>query len=944
MDQAMAKFRQAVIAGIKDYNRVQNDLKQFKNDPNMKGLLERNKDCFAALEKQIQKSGTNNYPNELAEKTPTKKTHSPPEKPPTENVESPKLTKSDLARSRMAIGLLKAEFGQDKEASRAVSEALTIREELVKSDAKNRQYQEDLATAYSGQASLDWRAGRAAEALRRWQQALDLLASGVSHDPGNDSRNKWLSAHQASLELAMGLRYAEVGLWPDAAEQMRKSFTSQPSGNANDWVAYSILLLVNGEMDKYRKTCSQMLQQFEDTPIAWLASDMSRAVMLGSPTRADVSRCLPMAERGEADEPTAYWRVIRHVLALYRAGKFQKALQAVKRFPDAAEGWPLRALIHHKLNQRQEAKLWLNKCDVWSQQSIQAALTRNTVQNPFPLYWWDWAAIQILRREAHELIEGRPESREHPEKGRAEVREHPGADAPRLAQSPGTTLDDPWQRLLLGSVYAKLGLKEKADGELHTTVHVNPKDFEIWMARIRISVRLGQLDRAEADLAKAIEENPKDCRPWIARGRFFMEHGQQKKADADLAKAATLTPNELNKFIQAGWWLVGPYPESLQTACPPEKDPDPSRPVEPMPEAPLSTKGVARPESSKGTAATNSATPLHWKPAPTGDFGRVDLRKVFDYDKVSSYALTYVYSPEERPAVLWVGGDDYIRVWLNGRLVHEVPDTLIVWAWGLNRVPVTLRAGRNTILVKVTNVGGAYGFHLRLGDYPLDRAFDYAKLGLWKESAEQFAKGLARGEEMDAHPERIYAQVLASAGDWDGFRRQFARVYDQWGNTQDKNVGYWIAISLNVAPWEPTVGAQLLRLTENGMNPNEPWRKATLAAACYRVGQYDRALQLLKEWKDDGPITWALRALCHFQLGQKKEARKWLDKLNQWHDKSLSDALASKDFKLPMDWHLWGYHLVLWREANRLIAGAEPKDGPNELALRARALKEVTGK
>ena len=31
-----------------------------------------------------------------------------------------------------------------------------------------------------------------------------------------------------------------------------------------------------------------------------------------------------------------------------------------------------------------------------------------------------------------------------------------------------------------------------------------------------------------------------------------------EKADADFAKAASLTPNELNRFLEAGWWVVGP--------------------------------------------------------------------------------------------------------------------------------------------------------------------------------------------------------------------------------------------------------------------------------------------------------------------------------------------------------------------------------------------------
>ena len=70
-----------------------------------------------------------------------------------------------------------------------------------------------------------------------------------------------------------------------------------------------------------------------------------------------------------------------------------------------------------------------------------------------------------------------------------------------------------------------------------------------------------------------------DPLPWIHCGRWYAERGQHEKADADFVKAASLTPNELNKFLEAGWWVVGPYPAELKEFCPPELDPDPSRPV-----------------------------------------------------------------------------------------------------------------------------------------------------------------------------------------------------------------------------------------------------------------------------------------------------------------------------------------------------------------------------
>ena len=100
------------------------------------------------------------------------------------------------------------------------------------------------------------------------------------------------------------------------------------------------------------------------------------------------------------------------------------------------------------------------------------------------------------------------------------------------------------------------------------------------MARAKL---IGQWDdkqfSAEEAWQKVIDVAADDPMPWIHRGRWYAEHGEHKKADADFAKAATLTPNELNKFLEAGWWVAGPYPADLDEVYPPELNPDPSKPV-----------------------------------------------------------------------------------------------------------------------------------------------------------------------------------------------------------------------------------------------------------------------------------------------------------------------------------------------------------------------------
>jgi len=90
---------------------------------------------------------------------------------------------------------------------------------------------------------------------------------------------------------------------------------------------------------------------------------------------------------------------------------------------------------------------------------------------------------------------------------------------------------------------------------------------------------------------------------------------------------------------------------------------------------------------------------------------------------ITSYALTYLYSPKDQQAKFVVAADNCLKVWLNhqqvfARLRHpfwyEMNDN---WA---DQIPVALRAGWNEVLLKVGLGRGAasgyYGFTFRVAD------------------------------------------------------------------------------------------------------------------------------------------------------------------------------------------------------------------------------------
>lgn len=94
----------------------------------------------------------------------------------------------------------------------------------------------------------------------------------------------------------------------------------------------------------------------------------------------------------------------------------------------------------------------------------------------------------------------------------------------------------------------------------------------------------------------------------------------------------------------------------------------------------------------------------------------IDLYRAFQpNENVGAYAFVTVVSDSYRGVKLKVGSDDAIKVWINNELVHsnhvargakEDQDVRIV----------TLQAGTNKVLVKVTNTYGGWGFYLRFTD------------------------------------------------------------------------------------------------------------------------------------------------------------------------------------------------------------------------------------
>ncbi len=118
----------------------------------------------------------------------------------------------------------------------------------------------------------------------------------------------------------------------------------------------------------------------------------------------------------------------------------------------------------------------------------------------------------------------------------------------------------------------------------------------------------------------------------------------------------------MSRFLEAGWWVVGPYPSDLDTSCPPERNADPSQPA----------------------AAVDRLEKLAWQAVSTHvPSGSLQLAGVVPPSTTASlYCLAYVYADRDRTASLRVRGNGDMRMWVNQQRVFDG-----FTAWQLAGVP-----------------------------------------------------------------------------------------------------------------------------------------------------------------------------------------------------------------------------------------------------------------
>lgn len=154
-------------------------------------------------------------------------------------------------------------------------------------------------------------------------------------------------------------------------------------------------------------------------------------------------------------------------------------------------------------------------------------------------------------------------------------------------------------------------------------------------------------------------------------------------------KTASLTPDS--------WNIVGPFDNDeadrgLDTAYEPEK-----------------AKTIDLAATYKGKNGNVKWRTL--KHDGTGYFNLAGLYGVGSTTNTASYVYQTITSPVDQDATVLLGNDDGVKIWVNGELLFTNRDHFAATP-EKHKIPVRLKKGPNTVLMKIVNGNDPHGFYL----------------------------------------------------------------------------------------------------------------------------------------------------------------------------------------------------------------------------------------
>lgn len=291
-----------------------------------------------------------------------------------------------------------------------------------------------------------------------------------------------------------------------------------------------------------------------------------------------------------------------------------------------------------------------------------------------------------------------------------------GKEAHELAKVATTQAPDrfqPWQVRQLRAI--AVGEVQDALESQRQKIRIAPRAISHRLRLMTLLAALGREEDAKRDLSSLPCEDAADVHQRLLIARAYVEerarmqlmsedaaHEFLRDQLASCQGPAQLEAAQVDAFDawmtrQQTWDIVGPLNGGTDFAG---FDRATKLEMRPSREVQLRSKGRVLPWVSAS--------------ASTGEY--VDLVELIGRDEQAiAYALATIHCEADQSATVLFGSDDSAKVWVNGRLVHSARENR-TFTPASERFPVSLKMGANTVLVKIGQSTGEWGFALELVD------------------------------------------------------------------------------------------------------------------------------------------------------------------------------------------------------------------------------------
>ena len=227
------------------------------------------------------------------------------------------------------------------------------------------------------------------------------------------------------------------------------------------------------------------------------------------------------------------------------------------------------------------------------------------------------------------------------------------------------------------------------------------------------------------------------------------------------------------------------------------------------------------------------------------------------------------------------------------------------------------------------------------------RGLLYAQAGLCDLAAGDFAKAFDLDEPGEAGWFLIHALLRMHVADNSGYRDACRRMLARFEDSTNPNDNNDVASALVISAASDVEPSRAVALAERAVADNKlVWRVAYLGMACYRAGEFERAVAALEESlaiAADWNPCWVQSALAmawHRQ-GNREDAAVALERAHSAQQERAEDMLAVPVGSWSWPWWDTAYAELLYKEAWALIHGLAPPDDAPVLVLRGRGLELI---